>query len=67
MDFKVYTNTHSEGSSDEYSGDDSGYSVQDAGVLLAWDETRRVTYSPTGWLRLEEPRDQGHDLLDTVH
>jgi hypothetical protein len=56
MRFTVYTNAS--GDSEEFDGA-AVYSVQDSGALVVRpDEGGRVTYGPSGWLRVEEPPDQ---------
>ena len=52
MDFRVYTDN--EGSFDNYTGE-SGYNIQDSGVLQVWshDQDVQVFYGIGGWIRVQ--------------
>jgi hypothetical protein len=52
MDFKVIT--EESGTADLFHGEDAGYALKEGGVLVAMDESRRVTYGSSGWLRIEQ-------------
>ena len=52
MEFKVFTDD--QGSHRTFEGGDR-YHLE-AGTLVVWTEEMKITFGPTGWHHIEEPR-----------
>ncbi len=60
MAFTVQTNN----GPDTY-GDEARYELKD-GALIVRGGDRKVTYGPSGWLRIEET-DTPYDIMESIH